>query len=127
VIANEGTINQLIVEKVRIGVANKIKNLGTLFGTSLKVDSDLDFMTDNVIYAFTALLGGTKKETYRHPDGWWQYLKEAYLPMFLKRRFPVKYRSVQVWHMCPHIDLPWTPGNKIHIQFLAGGEEQRQQ
>ncbi len=54
------------------------------------------------------------------PVSWWDAVKAAFVPTWLKRWFPVSRREikkcVRITHICPHIGVP--PKDRRHLDFV---------
>ena len=63
-----------------------------------------------------------ERDTYSHPDGWWQAFKEAQFPAWLRRRMPVRMRDVTVtttfMHVCPHLNIQSSNDQNVHLRFM---------
>lgn len=55
------------------------------------------------------------------PASWWQAVKAAFFPDWLRRHYPVRYErretSVSFTHVCPHLDLA-VDDETVHLRYL---------
>jgi len=59
------------------------------------------------------------------PDGWWQAVRERWWPAWVLRRWPVKYKTIDIdrtvtWHVCPHVNVS---GKRPHLLWLREQSE----
>lgn len=61
---------------------------------------------------------------YKYPDGWWQATKEKFLPEFLKRRAPVRYKQgwLKARVLYPRVPLK----DQTHFMQLSKTEVEEQ-
>ena len=76
----------------------------------LKVIQDLPFNEIRLSWLkiYRALEGMTEVDEREIPDTWWDHFKDEKFPLWLKRFFPVKYRTIRLkvkknLAVCPHV------------------------
>jgi hypothetical protein len=62
------------------------------------------------------------RESYSHPDGWWEAVKARFAPAWWTDRWPVKLKTVavqttRVTRVCPHLHQP---DRRTHYAWLDG-------
>ena len=66
---------------------------------NLKVDRIKDFGRTDLLYSLHSLIPAEnlKEETHtvsvEYPETWWHAFKEQYFPAWLKKRYPIKYKT----------------------------------
>jgi len=91
---NNAQYDELILEKVRIGLSEYISKEQIL---NFNIEIIGDNLTDSIIFKIRGFLMGEKlreeKRNWRvsYPSSWWQMLKEQYFPKWLLKKYPVKY------------------------------------
>ena len=86
-----------------------------------------DMVADEIVFKFRTLLRATGGEEYitRYPADWWQHFKERWAPLWVKRRWPVRYLEVRLRRfarLCPH--EPFASSSQ-HLHFLADHPDSR--
>jgi hypothetical protein len=75
-------------------------NLGGFAIQNLKVEEIQSLLDQHILYSLHTLIPAEnmKEESYtfkaKHPRDWKQAFKEQHFPMWLKRRYPVKYVEI---------------------------------
>jgi hypothetical protein len=97
---------------------------------SPQVSIEHDQIQDHLILTVSAgLLGGTVEQLhFTAPADWREALKDRWLPLRLRKRFPVKYRevTVNVLEYYPRLKLPTRADGTIALQVIDGERYDRQ-
>lgn len=119
-------MKEITLEKFRYGIKKIIPDI-YLQDLAINVDYD-NFIMETVCRIKYSLLGNKiHSETIEHieyPKNWWEAIKEAFLPLWLKQYFPVKHnvedKIINIIHICPHINF--ATNNQPHFSFLTPTE-----
>ena len=61
-------------------------------------------------------------EYVKVPLDWKEAFKERWFPLRLKKRYPVRYRDIEVvinnYRVCPHIAIPDSSMTEVHFDYL---------
>ena len=121
------TVEVFDAEKVSIYVQGVVSRDYAGLGNTLKFRAYRQAQIDNMVMQITGwcaagrVPSNTATETVEYPDGPWQALWDAYAPLWCKRRWPPRIKSVHVakvtnhYFMCPH--LP-TDERNTHVRFM---------
>lgn len=115
-------------EEIRTAVIKKLKVSSMVITSQELLDScriaqSVDFIANGLVTRLTAYLAAVGEDyidvTVKHPDGWWNAVKEDLFPRSLKRWFPVKYKEHHIHEprykaVCPHTTLD----SRQHIDWL---------
>ena len=118
----------LILEKVRVALSMHVSP--AVLSSSI-MEQRLDPISKAIIAHFELWLWSNMIHVERRfedfPKTWWDGFKEAHFPGFLKRRFPVRLRSVcseaKTFHICPHLNIQTRDDEKYHLQFMTPAGE----
>lgn len=95
----------------------------------IHVAEQVDLMFGHQVRRFAAtfrLWGADSDTIVRHPDGWVQAVKERFLPAWLKKRFPVRYKVYTFKEIDPGFKYI-VPKNPTHIwiktSYALDGDE----
>ncbi len=118
--------NQLTVVLEKIRVALRLHVSQAVLDEAV-LEQRYDSIANTVVAHFGLWLWSNTvhKETQAIyvPKTWWDGLKEAHFPRFLKRRFPPRTRQIFVEtkfvHVCPHLNIVTPKEERYHLQFLS--------
>jgi len=122
-------IEQITLEKIKYGLKKYISPAQL---RDLKVKSYKDDFTNSIVVEIRDFVYGRKikkevTKVVRYPSNWVQAVKERFLPEFIRRRFPVKYKCINAvtvhYHICPHLNVV---SQGEHLNFLAGREKEEE-
>ena len=110
-----GVIKPILIERMRRAVSGMVS-----VDVSIRHDEFLECFVLQLSQKLLVDGFETVDVEEKWPADWWQACKERWLPNWLVRRFPVKYRTLSIHRkiptrMCPHIR---TYGVESHVQFL---------
>jgi len=77
-----------LLEKIRVAASMDSTYL------DLKITKDANYIKDSLVYRMEGFIWGKTHEIdeISYPDGWFQGFKEAYIPKFILKIFPVKFK-----------------------------------
>lgn len=92
--------------------------------TSLDIQTQYDIRMRGLLTTVSASIAGILQERItvdeKWPENWLEACKERFLPQWILRRWPVRYKSIHIDRplyaaVCPH--LP-NDNNRLHLEFL---------
>lgn len=126
-----GESKKLDAAVVRELFLQKLKRAGEIeFQEEMFLNPAYDEALGKVVVGIAAQIAAkvVEPECVRYPDGWWQAVKERFLPGFLERRFPVRYKVFSALVVIPKLinDLKKEPLdmalkgliNRYNVQFV---------
>lgn len=115
-------MKEVVLEKIKFLISAYVSDS---VKDDLIYDEFYEAVYQRMIYNLKVFLWGREvsksvEETVNVPVSWWDAFKEEHFPKFLKKRFPVKWRTINVvvkhYHVCPHLNYKT---NRPHITFLS--------
>ena len=98
-VGDRATVEKIDLEKFRLAVMMDISN-ELLFAEppDVKLETMVSWTTDMLRVGLMQAVWGKDVESKRAswPDGWWQAFKERWFPPWAKRRWPVKYKWIEM-------------------------------
>ena len=90
---------------------------------SMHLESERDPSIRAMVHSLSAYVASNRMwqdvQTTTEPRTWWDGWKDAHGPQWLKRRWPVRLRTlsttITINHMCPH--LP-SAGTETHLRYI---------
>ena len=82
------------LEKVKVAVFTDLQDYAITDDARFDVSLHTSFIKDVIMTRVILKVWSEEAGTYTHPKDWWQMLKEAVFPKWLKVAFPVKYKTV---------------------------------
>ena len=118
----------IILEKVRVALRMHVSSAVL---NEMIIEKRLDPISKAVVAHFELWLWSNMIHVERRneyqPKTWWDGFKDAHFPGFLKRRFPVRNRTVcieaKTFHICPHLNIQTREDEKYHLQFMTPAGE----
>jgi hypothetical protein len=110
-------MDSITLEKYQLAV-----RLSVIAPENIKFKSYLDPMFDNMIYQLNAIVAGEslKKVEKVFPENWKEALKDRFLPLFLRKWFPVRYIhiDIEVAALYPKFVLPESQYRPVRIAYM---------
>lgn len=117
-------LHEYVAERIRLTSVDYFSDaaLGTM---GAELDSFLDKTVKAVGLRLRAYVYAMPKETIeihlKYPEGWWQALRERWLPSWWLKRWPIVYVRVDITEkrygpVCPHLA---GVRNDEHLQWMA--------
>lgn len=110
---------QIVFEKLKFGLTSRIP------GRDFKIHTDIDMAVMDIIvrveYYVLGKVAENEKVTVSVHKDWWEGFKDAWMPQWFKRQYPVKLREIvtmTVYRICPHVNAS---RDADHYFFLASG------
>lgn len=66
----------------------------------------LDYVAEDMVVTLATRIPYKDIKEIRHPEDWWQHVKERWFPSFLLKRFPVKYKKYVATVFYPDLPIP---------------------
>lgn len=76
------------------------------FLQNMGVDVYIDSIFYNIVAEFRYEILGRTMQEIKYPANWVESLKERFLPLFLLKKYPIKYRIHRVTEYYPYIAIP---------------------
>ena len=85
-------ITRAELDLVRVGVSVRLSE--DMFLSRPTVEAWCDHLAESIEVQVRGRLAGEQQPEImiKHPNTWWEAVKERFFPAWLKRRFPVQYR-----------------------------------
>jgi hypothetical protein len=80
---------------------------------------------ENVVKALINI-ATQEEEVCNVPSDWWQHFKERWFPLWLKRKFPVRYDQWWAVHKFPEVDAPDFGSEYIHFKRVKWRDVERE-
>ncbi len=119
------TLRRFTAEKVFL-VNSKLIPVSEVVGRKpVHLVAALDAAKDELVVSLTSYIYGLLDDRIKiyeeYPEDWWQAFKERWFPAWILRRYPVKYRVIDIDRkiykaVCPHVNKP---DNGSHFTWLA--------
>lgn len=120
-------LRKIILEKIAVDFVGKVSDL--------EVNTGYDVETDAIMYRVRLFLTqysvlSKDVETMSIPFTWIDHFKEECFPSWLKKIFPVKYKTVTVKkdtttnYICPHLPVPKEGIGTRHIEKIVSRAEE---
>jgi len=68
-----------------------------------EVDAEYDKFSDTILFHVKASLMSDSHMTIRYPDGWWNAVKDKFIPWRLKKYVHIRYKIFEVWRVFPEL------------------------
>jgi len=108
---------QVELEKIQLAILTVFSD-EALVGAVTKVNTCHDDVMHRTIVELAATVLGQRSQWCRFaaPATWWDHVKERFFPLWLKRRFPIRYREeiVEATAMLPSLALD-IPGHRTTL------------
>lgn len=113
-----------VAERIRVYVDGRLSERSVLRG-KVEADAARDAATCSMILALESYMLAEHRDTVEvhecWPATWWDAFKDRWFPRWLRSRFPVEWRSVDVSQriygpVCPHLHVP---ERGKHLQWTA--------
>lgn len=118
--ADQITIEQIVLERIRKTIELRTSEM---FRKNLLYAEMRDEAIKQIIYRLRFELFGIHRQVekeIKRPLDWREAIKERFFPVWLKKKFPVKFETIgvliKVDKLCPHLNVA---GYDNHIAWLA--------
>ena len=111
-----------VVIVVRLRAFVQVKATQSALRNVRELKPFLDNLSGDLLLRLEAEVAQFACERIEVPATAWQHVKSQYFPQWYLKRWPVKMRRIQVYHVCPHIEIP--ENDSDHISFLKVGSNE---
>ena len=92
--------DRVILERIRFALGRVISRE---MAEDIEVSSYIDFLTGDIKVKFEKDIMGRKIDLIVYPRDWKEALKERWVPKFILKRFPVKYKAHNIYALYPSL------------------------
>lgn len=103
---------RVVTDMVRLSISQKLKD--HVFLDFKCIERLAEPLAYEFVYQLDAYLNGKQQEVEHteitYPIDWFEAFKERWLPVWLLKKYPVKYQThkivTKITKICPHLDVP---------------------
>jgi len=94
-------------EQIKFGIRTAIKEQGGTFAETIEIQAkEFDF-GNQLVMALSARVFCENVDQFRMPIDWWQAFKERWFPKIILKKWPVKYKRIDVKAYYPRLQVPY--------------------
>jgi hypothetical protein len=120
-------LRNIILDKIAVDFVGKVSDFEVSTGYDVEADAIM-YRVRLFLMQYSVLSKDTK--TMSIPSTWIDHFKEKYFPSWLKKIFPVKYKTIVIKtdittnYICPHLPIPKEGIGTRHIEKIVSKAEE---
>ena len=101
-------MKQIVLERMKFAMQTYISTelLDDMHPEVLDSHVWLDVIAQRVVFDLRAHILSNKIHQARWPTDWKEAVKERFAPGWMKRRWPVRYETLDIYRLYPHLAVP---------------------